>query len=178
MTLSIFSNTVLEQLQFNRTHTTGPSNFLEKEQWKRIRTTFQARTVVSSLRSAHAKLIGCCFPVGGNYFWSYFGDRCLGGGNGAKRTPKWLQQFTNICSKTTLETKSTKHAENVLKLMPSDLRKTNLWIERLQQNTNTKGADQCKQTSKKGVKMQPTSVTNGPRNSTKNDDSKQSPKSF
>ena len=59
--------------------------------------------------------------------------------------------------------------------MPSGFRKSSFRIERLQEITKTKGADQCKQISKKGVNIQPKSMKNRPRNSTKNDALKYSP---
>ena len=45
--------------------------------------------------------------------------------------------------------KSTRHAKNVLKLMPSDLRKTSFRMETLQNNTKTRGADDWQKHEKK-----------------------------
>ena len=53
--LYICSSFVLEHLQLKRTKRNDSSNFFAKEQWKRTRTTFRARTAVSCLRSAHAR---------------------------------------------------------------------------------------------------------------------------
>ena len=49
----------------------------------------------------------------------------------------------------------------MLKKLPWDLRKTSFQKERVQQITKTKDADQCK-ISKRGVKIQPKSMKNGP----------------
>ena len=43
-----------------------------------------------------------------------------------------------------LETKSTKHVENVLNLIPLDLQETRFRMERLPEITKTKGADKYK----------------------------------
>ena len=71
--------------------------------------------------------------------------------------------------KNELETKSTKHAENVLNLIPLDLQETRFRMEWLSKITKTRGADKSKKIQKKCVEMKPTSMKNRPRNSTKND---------
>ena len=71
--------------------------------------------------------------------------------------------------KNELETKSTKHAENVLNLIPLDLQETRFRMERLSKITKTRGADKYKQISKNCVEMKPKSMENRSRNSTKND---------
>ena len=50
--------------------------------------------------------------------------------------------------KNELETKSTKHAENVLNLTPLDLQETRFRMEWLSKITKTRGADKYKQISK------------------------------
>ena len=77
--------------------------------------------------------------------------------------------------KNELETKSTKHVENVLNLIPLDLQETRFRMEWLSKITKTRGADKYKQISKNCVEMKPKSVKNRSRNSTKNDAKKQSP---
>ena len=47
-----------------------------------------------------------------------------------------------------LETKSTKHVENVLNLIPSDLQETRFRMDWLPKITKTKGADKYKKMSK------------------------------
>ena len=51
--------------------------------------------------------------------------------------------------------------------MHSDFRKTCFLIETMQNINKTRGADKCKQISKKGVRIQAKSMNNGPRSSTK-----------
>ena len=75
-----------------------------------------------------------------------------------------------------LETKSTKHVENVLNLTPLDLQETRFRMEGLSKITKTRGADKYKKISKHGVEMKPKSMKNRSRNSTKNEAQKQSPK--
>ena len=89
---------------------------------------------------------------------------------------KWCQMEPQMASKISqnlikneLETKSTKHVENVLNLGPSDLQETRFRMERLSKITKTRGADKYKQISKKCVEMNPKSMENRARNSTKND---------
>ena len=76
-------------------------------------------------------------------------------------------------TKNELETKSTKHVENVLNLTPLDLQETRFRVEELSKTTKTRGADKSKQIQKHGVEMKPKSMTNRPQNSTKNDAKKQ-----
>ena len=71
--------------------------------------------------------------------------------------------------KNELETKSTKHVENVLNLIPLDLQETRFRMEGLSKITKTRGADKYKKISKNGVEMKPKSMKNRPQNSTKND---------
>ena len=69
--------------------------------------------------------------------------------------------------KTRLETKSIKHVENVLNLMPSDLPKTCFRMEKLQKVTKTRGADKYNKIPKNNIEMKPTSMNNWSRQSTK-----------
>ena len=71
--------------------------------------------------------------------------------------------------KTTLETKSTKHVENVLNLIPLDLQETRFRMERLSKITKARGADKYKKISETCVEVKPKSMENRPQNSTKND---------
>ena len=77
--------------------------------------------------------------------------------------------------KNELETKSTKHVENVPNLVPLDLQETHFGIEELSKITKTRSAYKYEKISKKGVEMEPKFMENRSRNSTKNDASKQSP---
>ena len=70
--------------------------------------------------------------------------------------------------KNELETKSTKHVENVLNLIPLDLQETRFRMEWLSKITKTRGADKYKKISKKCVEMKPKSMKNRSQNSTKN----------
>ena len=58
--------------------------------------------------------------------------------NGAS---KWLQKGHENLIKNELETKSTKHVENVLNLTPLDLQETRFRMEGLSKITKTRGAD-------------------------------------
>ena len=71
--------------------------------------------------------------------------------------------------KTELETKSTKHVENVLNLTPLDLQETRFRMEGLSKITKTRGADKSKTIRKNGVEMKPKSMKSRSQNSTKND---------
>ena len=71
--------------------------------------------------------------------------------------------------KNELETKSTKHVENVLNLIPLDLQETRFRMERLSKITKARGADKYKKISKHCVEMKPKSMKNRSRNSTKNE---------
>ena len=66
-----------------------------------------------------------------------------------------------------LETKSTKHVENVLNLTPLDLQETRFRMEGLSKITKTRGADKSKTIQNNCVEMKPTSMENRPQNSTK-----------
>ena len=68
-----------------------------------------------------------------------------------------------------LETKSTKHVENVLNLRSSDLQETRFRMEGLSKITKTRGADKYKKISTHGVEMKPKSMKKRPRNLIKND---------
>ena len=64
---------------------------------------------------------------------------------------KWCQMGLEMASKTSqyllkneLETKSTKHVENVLNLLPLDLQETRFRMERLSKITKTRSADKYK----------------------------------
>ena len=72
-------------------------------------------------------------------------------------------------TKNELETKSTKHVENVLNLIPLDLQETRFRMEWLSKITKTRGAQQHKKISRNDVEMKPKSMKNRSRNSTKND---------
>ena len=76
-------------------------------------------------------------------------------------------KITQNLIKNELETKSTKHVENVLNLTPLDLQQTRFRIEGLPKITKTRGADKYKNTSTNGVEMKPQSMNNRSRNSTK-----------
>ena len=71
--------------------------------------------------------------------------------------------------KNELETKSTKHVENVLNLTPLDLQETRFRMERLSKTTKARGADKSNKIQKNGVEIKPKSMKNRPQNSTKND---------
>ena len=66
-----------------------------------------------------------------------------------------------------LETKSTKHVQNVLNLIPLDLQETRFRMELLSKITKTRGADKYQKILKNGAEMKPTSVKNRSRKSTK-----------
>ena len=89
---------------------------------------------------------------------------------------KWCQMEPQMVStrsqnlrKNELETKSTKHVENVLNLIPLDLQETRFRVEGLSKTTKTRGADKSKKIQTNGVEMKPQSIKNRPQNSTKND---------
>ena len=91
---------------------------------------------------------------------------------------KWCQMKLQMAStnaqnlrKNELDTKSTKHVENVVNLIPLDLQETRFRMEWLSKITKTRGADKYKTISKHGLEMKPTSMKNRPQNSTqtKND---------
>ena len=68
-----------------------------------------------------------------------------------------------------LETKSTKHVENVLNLTPLDLQETSFRMEGLSKITKTRGADKSKTMQTNGVETKPKSMKSRLQNSTKND---------
>jgi len=68
-----------------------------------------------------------------------------------------------------LETKSTKHVENVLNLIPLDLQETRFRMEGLSKITKTRGADKSNKIQKQLIEMKQKSMKNRPQNSTKND---------
>ena len=68
-----------------------------------------------------------------------------------------------------LETRSTKHVENVQNLTPLDLQETGFRIEELPKTTKTKGANKYKQILTNAVEMKPKSMKNRSQSSTKND---------
>ena len=78
-------------------------------------------------------------------------------------------QVEKVLLKMTLEMKSKKQAQNVLKLMPWDLRKTRFRMGGLKQIIKTRGANNCKNMSKKDVNILTKSMQNEPWSSTKND---------
>ena len=89
---------------------------------------------------------------------------------------KWRQMEPQMASKRSqnpinneLETKSTKHVENVLNLTPLDLQETRFRMEGLSKITKTRGADKSKTIQKNGVETKPKSMKNQPQTSTKND---------
>ena len=139
-----------------------------------------ARTVVSCLRSAHARRLlweppdmfidvhSVLFWCKGSLFSKPFSVHFF--------SEKWWQMDTNmaskvetILSKMTLKMKSKKHAQNVLKLMPRDLWKTTFRLGLFYKITKTRGANKCKNMSKKDVNISSKSMKNGPWSSTKND---------
>ena len=137
---------------------------------------FLVETIVSFWKSAHARrppwepldmFIGSCFDVWGPFFRSHFRKRFFLK-NDAKWSPKLPPKVKKTLSKTTLEMKSKKHAQNVLKLMPRDLWKTSFRMEGLYKITKTRGANNCKNMSKNDVKISQKSMKNGPWSSTKN----------
>ena len=71
--------------------------------------------------------------------------------------------------KNELETKLTKHIENVLNLTPLDLQETRFRMEGLSKITKIRGADKYEKISKNGVEIKSKSMKNRVQNSTKND---------
>ena len=89
---------------------------------------------------------------------------------------KWCQMEPQMASKTSqnlikieLETKATKHVENVLNLIFLDSQDTPFRMEELSKITKTRGADNYKNRSKTNVEIKPKSMKNRSQNSTKND---------
>ena len=83
--------------------------------------------------------------------------------NGTQIASKMSQNLI----KNELETKSTKHVENVLNLIPLDLQEPRFQIKWLPKITKTRGADKYKQISKNGVEIRPKSMKSRSQNSTK-----------
>ena len=83
--------------------------------------------------------------------------------------PQMASKMSKNLIKNELETKSTKHVENVLNLIPLDLQETRFRIEELSKITKTRGADKYTKISKHGVEMKPKSMKNRFQNSTKNE---------
>ena len=117
------------------------------------------------LRSAHARRhlwepsdtgIGTSFQVEGPLFWRDFWNGLAS---------KNLQNLI----KNELETKSTKHVENVLNSIPLDLQETRFRTEGLSKITKTRGGDKSKTIQKQCFEIKSTSMKNRPQNSTKND---------
>ena len=71
--------------------------------------------------------------------------------------------------KNELGTKSTKHVEHVLNLIPLDLQETRFRMERLSKITKARGAGKSNKIQKKCVEMKPKSMKSRPQNSTKKD---------
>ena len=83
--------------------------------------------------------------------------------------PKMASKKSRNLTKNELETKSTKHVEDVPNLIPPDLQETRFRMEGLSKITKARGADKYKKISKNCVEMKPKSTENRSRNSTKND---------
>ena len=82
--------------------------------------------------------------------------------------PKMASKRSQYPIKNELETKSTKHVENVPNLTPLDLQETRFRMEWLSKTTKTRGADKYLKISKNGIEMKPKSMKNRSRNSNKN----------
>ena len=83
--------------------------------------------------------------------------------------PKIASKISQNLTKNELETKSTRNAENVQNLLPSDLQETRFRMEGLSKITKTRGADKIEHIPKNSVGMMHKSIKNRSRNSTKND---------
>ena len=83
--------------------------------------------------------------------------------------PQMASKRTQNLIKNELETKSTKHVENVLNLTPLDLQETRFRMEWLSKITKTRGADKSKKMQTNCVEIKPKSMKHRPQNSTKND---------
>ena len=90
--------------------------------------------------------------------------------------PQMASTIKENLNKNNLETKPTKHVENLLKLRPLDLQETRFRMEGLSKITKTRGANKYKQISKNGAEIKPKSMENRARNSAKNEAKKESPK--
>ena len=118
-----------ETNQFGNTFSDKKTEFEQQIQQFVLKLLFLVATIVSFWTSAHARrppwepldtMIVTRFDVGGSLFLKPF-PRPFFLKNDAKWSPKLLPKVKKILSKTTLEMKSKKHAQNVLKLMPWDL---------------------------------------------------------
>ena len=92
------------------------------------------------------------FQVGGSLFLKRFSEGFF--------SEKWCQMEPQMASKRSqnpirnkLETKSTKHVENVLNSTPSDLQETSFRVEELSKTTKARGADKSKKIQKNGVEI-------------------------
>ena len=83
--------------------------------------------------------------------------------------PQMASKMSQNPIKNELETKSTKHVENVLNFTPLDLQETRFRMEGLSKTTESRGADKNEKVSKNGVEMMSKSTKHRFRNSTKND---------
>ena len=173
----VFEIFAIGTLQSKPTQTAIFDLFSKPEAYTRIRITFRARTIVSCLRSAHARravrepgamVIVSRLRQGGTFFLERFSERFF--------SQSWCQMEAQMASKikenrqkNRLGTKPTKHVENVLILKPSDMQETRFRMEGLSKITKTRGADKCKNISKNGTEINYKSMKNRLRNSTKND---------
>ena len=82
--------------------------------------------------------------------------------------PQMTSKMSQNLLKNELETKSTKHVENVLNLIPLDLQETRFRMERLTKITKIRGVDKYKQLLKNGAEMKPKSMKSRSRTSNKN----------
>ena len=87
-----------------------------------------------------------------------FSDCFLFFKNGAKQSLKMASKMSHNLIKNELETKSTKHVENVPNLIPLDLQETRFRMEWFPKITKTRCADKEKIISKKYVEMKPQSM--------------------
>ena len=90
--------------------------------------------------------IGCGFQVGGPLFLKRFSEKFFLK-NGAKWSSK-CSKMQNKLMENELETKSTKHAENVPNLIPLDLQETRFRMEWLSKMTKTRSVDKYKNSKK------------------------------
>ena len=142
----------------------------------RIRTTIRARAIVTVEKCAReAASLGAIghrdsspFSSGGSLFLKRFSEWFFLK-NDAKMEPQMASKRSQHLIKNELETKSTKHVENVINLTPLDLQETRFRMEGLSKITKTRGADKSKTIQKNSVEMKPRSMKNRLQNSTKND---------
>ena len=107
------------------------------------------------------------FQVGGPLFLTRFLDPFF--------SQKLCQMEPQITSKRSqnpikneLETKSTKHVENILNLTSLDLQETRFRMEELSKITKTRHADKYNKIQQNGVEMESKSMKDRRQNSTKN----------